>query len=353
MLIADRKIGITEPAYFIADIAANHDGKLSKALDLITAAAESGADAAKFQHFRASKIVSDKGFRQLQSGLSHQTKWVKSVFETYSDASIPWEWTEILADHANKNGIHFFTSPYDLEAVDHIDPFVPAYKIGSGDINWLEIVKYISAKQKPVILASGASTLQEVEVAMNTVMEINDQIAIMQCNTNYTGSRENLEFINLNVLKSFGQKFPKAILGLSDHTLGDVTVLGAITLGARMIEKHFTLRREDEGPDHSFSMTPSSWQTMVNRSRDLEAALGDGLKKVEKNELDTVIIQRRGLRISHKLPAGSVIRREDLVALRPCLDSEFSAANIEKFVGRVTSKDLDFDDELNSECLIN
>ena len=134
MRIGTRELGENQPTYFIADIAANHDGVLDKALELISLAAEAGADAAKFQHFRADHIVSDKGFRELGGQQSHQSSWSQSVYEVYKKASLPWEWTEPLAQRAAEAGIDFFTSPYDIEAIDFVDPFVPAYKIGSGDI---------------------------------------------------------------------------------------------------------------------------------------------------------------------------------------------------------------------------
>ena len=148
--IGDQRIGRDYPTYFIADIAANHDGDLERAKALIHLAAEAGADAAKFQHFKAETIVSDRGFKSLVGQQSHQAKWEKSVFEVYKDASVSLDWTETLADTCDKAGIAFFTSPYAIDLVDHIDPYVPAYKIGSGDITWIEMVEYIASKQKPM-----------------------------------------------------------------------------------------------------------------------------------------------------------------------------------------------------------
>ena len=142
--------------YFIADIAANHDGDLNRAKLLIHLAAESGANAVKFQHFQAESIVSDEGFQSLGKQLSHQSRWEKSVFDVYKDASLRLDWTENLKETCNECGIDFFTSPYSKEIVDYIDPYVPAYKIGSGDITWHEIIKYIALKNKPYILATGA-----------------------------------------------------------------------------------------------------------------------------------------------------------------------------------------------------
>lgn len=332
MEINGRLIGADEPTYFIADIAANHNGNLEKAKTLIRLAAESGADAVKFQHFRAEEIVSDRGFRELGK-LDHHAKWGKSVFEVYSDASLDWSWTEILEQAATEYGVDFFTSPYDFGAVDHVDKHVPAYKIGSGDINWLEIVEYIASKGKPVIVATGASTLKDVEKVVETLEGAQVPYSIMQCNTNYTGSDENFKFINLRVLETYKQMFPKAVLGLSDHTSGHATVLGAVAIGARVIEKHFTNDQNQEGPDHYFSMTPESWREMVQNTRNLEAALGDGTKRVEENESMSSLIQRRGIRFSTDLSGGHILRREDLVVLRPMTEDCLPANRVEDLIG--------------------
>ena len=162
--IQGKNIGRNYPVYFIADIAANHDGDIERAKELIHLAAEAGADAAKFQHFTAESIVSDHGFKSLASKQSHQAKWKKSVFKVYKDASVSLSWTETLKETCDKANVAFFTSPYSIDLVDHIDPFVPAYKIGSGDITWIEIVQYIAGMQKPYILASGASTMDDVHL---------------------------------------------------------------------------------------------------------------------------------------------------------------------------------------------
>ena len=184
--IAGRGVGGAHPTYFIADIAANHDGDLARSVDLIHLAAEAGADAAKFQHFRAEHIVSRLGF---ESGprLSHQGAWKKTVFEVYRAASVPWEWTEHLSAACADAGIHFFSSPYDLAAVDMLEPYVPAYKIGSGDITWIEALEHIAAKGKPVLLATGASDIGEVERAVGAILSINRRLLLMQCNTQLHG----------------------------------------------------------------------------------------------------------------------------------------------------------------------
>ena len=349
--IGSRIIGPDQPTYFIADIAANHDGDLARALDLITLAAEAGAEAAKFQHFRAEHIVSDYGFRNLGEQIDHQASWTKSVVEVYEEASLPWEWTATLASHCQSLGIEFMSSPYDFGAVTHLDPYVNAYKIGSGDINWLEELAFIAALGKPVLIAAGASTADDVARAMDVLTSAGVPIVLMQCNTNYTGSVENLGFVNLRVLESFAATYPGVVLGLSDHTPGHVTALGAVALGARVIEKHFTDDTTRVGPDHGFSLDPTSWRAMVDDTRRLEAALGSGVKVVEDNEQKTYIVQRRCVRSGRDLPAGTVLTRDDLSVLRPSPAGSVPAQSIDQVVGRVLLRDVVFGEAMRWEDL--
>jgi sialic acid synthase SpsE len=344
--IEGKLIGDDHPTYFIADIAANHDGDIERAKDLIYMAAEAGADAAKFQHFTAKTIVSDEGFKALGSQQSHQAKWKKSVTEVYADASVPLLWTTTLKETCDKAGICFFTSPYDKALVDHIDPYVPAFKIGSGDITWLEIIEHIASKNKPTILATGASNMDDVQRAVNAALAINPKLALMQCNTNYTASLENFKYIQLNVLKCYRVMFPDMVLGLSDHTLGHATVLGAVALGARMIEKHFTDDIARPGPDHGFSMSPKAWRDMVDATRELDNALGNGIKKIEENERQTAVLQRRAIRLLQDLPAGTVLTRDHITVLRPCPVDAISPMDMAAVPGKKLLRDIKSGDYL-------
>lgn len=338
--VADRLIGDDQPTYFIADIAANHDGDLNKAKDLISYAHESGAEAVKFQHFIAEKIVSDKGFRDLPKS-SHQASWGESVFEVYKKASFPREWTEELLNYSKKIGIHFFSSPYDFEAVDLLNELnVPAHKIGSGDITWEDIIEKIGSSGKPVFIASGAAEMSEVEIAMSILLKKRVPICLMQCNTNYTADKDNFKYINLNVLNTYKDFWPEVVLGLSDHTSGHTTVLGAVSLGARAIEKHFTDNNQNYGPDHHFSMTPVEWKEMVEKTRELEQALGSSKKNITENEKETSIIQRRCLRATNNLKKGTIIKEKDFTALRPAPHNSIKANEKSLLLGKKLIKDL-------------
>ena len=337
--------------YFIADIGANHNGSLEKAIKLIHLAKEAGADAAKFQNFQANKIVSKTGFDNMKGKLSHQSKWKKSVFEVYEDASISKDWTKLLKEECDKVGIDYFTSAYDFESVDLVDSYVDLYKIGSGDITWLEIIDFILDKNKPVLIATGASTNDDVSRVMAMATKKTSDIVLMQCNTNYTGSKENYNFCNLNVLKQFSIDYPNTVLGLSDHTAGHATTLGAITLGARVIEKHFTDDNNQEGPDHGFAMNPQTWRDMVDRSYELLVSLGDGVKIVEKNEEQSKLVQRRCLRVAKNLKKGHVLVDNDFIALRPISEGGFEPYEKFKLIGKELLKDIDAGDHLTKKTV--
>ena len=347
--IGKHTLGFDRPLYFVADIAANHDGDLKRAFELIELAKESGAHAAKFQNFVASKIVSRSGFDNLGGQLSHQSKWKKSVYETYKDASVSFDWTKKLKEKCDEVGIEYFTSPYDFESVDHVDPYVRAYKIGSGDVTWHDIVEYIAKKGKPVFIATGASTLDEVKLAMDVLQKNTKDIVLMQCNTNYTASIENFKYINLNVLKTYADLFPNVLLGLSDHTHGHATVLGAISLGARVFEKHFTDDNNREGPDHKFAMNPNTWKKMVDRANEVYQSLGSGLKVIEENEKETAVVQRRGLRFTKDLPYGHILEKGDLFPLRPLNPDGIPPYDIVNLVGRKINRQVKADDYIHWE----
>jgi sialic acid synthase SpsE len=331
--VQGRSIAIDEPVYFIADIAANHDGQLERAKELIWLAKEAGADAVKFQHFKAEKIVSDVGFKSLGGQVAHQANWTESVFEVYKKYECQVGWTGDLIKTANEAGIHFFTTPYDVDVVNELDASLPAYKIGSGDITWTDFIEFVAGRGKPILIATGASGMADVERAVAATLKVNSQIVLMQCNTNYTGSLENFKYINLRVLQTYAEKYPDMLLGLSDHSPGHATVLGAIAYGARVIEKHFTDDCSRMGPDHGFAMNPVTWREMVDRSRELENALGNGIKVIEGNEQQAAVVQQRCLRFTRDVVAGEKIAAGDLEALRPAPSGAFRPYQKDEAIG--------------------
>jgi sialic acid synthase SpsE len=344
--IGSHTIGSNHPTYFIADIAANHDGDLERAKQLIRLASQAGADAAKFQNFRAPKIVSDYGFSHMDSQVSHQAAWKKSVFQVYTEASIPFEWTPILKQDCDEAGIDFFSAPYDFEAIDMLDSYVQMYKAGSGEIDWIEALERMASKGKPFFVATGASDIGEVQRAVHAILKINPQLVLMQCNTNYTASPENYDHLHLNVLKTYASMFPEVILGLSDHTHALAPVLGAVTLGARVIERHFTDSNERQGPDHKFAMNPQKWAEMVEETRILERSLGCPDKIVAGNEVETAIIQRRCLRAARDIKAGEIFTRQMIDVLRPATPGAIKPYEINDVIGKRALMDFPIGKEL-------
>jgi sialic acid synthase SpsE len=336
--IGSRRIGLDTPAYFIADIASSHDGDLERAKALIWHARAAGADCAKFQHFLAKDIVSDFGFKALGAQSAHQAAWKKSVYDVFEHYETPRDWTETLSRECEAAGIDFMTTPYDVGAVDLMAPFMKAFKIGSGDVTWTDFIAYVAGKGRPVLLAVGASDMAETGRAVAAALAVNPDLCLLQCNTNYSGSAANFAHVNLNVLRTFAATWPGLPLGLSDHTPGHAAVLGAVALGARVVEKHFTDDNAREGPDHGFSLNPKTWRDMVDRTRELEAALGDGVKRLEDNEVQSAIVQRRALRFVREMNVGERVGAGDVEPLRPCPAGAIAPWRIDAVVGQVLLK---------------
>jgi N-acetylneuraminate synthase len=326
MRIGKRTIGIGRPAYVIAEIGSNFDCSLVRAKRLAYMSKAAGADAFKIQNFTAPKIVSNVGFKNLQ--VAFQAEWDKPVVEVYKAAEFPREWLKEISDYCKEIGIDFFSSPYDTEAVDLLEAIgVPAYKLGAGEIDNLEFIDYVAKTGKPVIISAGAATLDEIRQAVGVMRKAgNDKLILLQCVTNYPSP---VADANLKAMVAIGGAF-KVPVGYSDHTigkeggaddpLGGLTVpLGAVALGACMIEKHVTDDRSRAGPDHPFAVTMAELATMISGIRAMEAALGDGKKRVMPSEKQTVVIQRRGMYAAKDIAKGETIRRGAIVYLRPAV----------------------------------
>lgn len=330
-----RLVGLGKPSYFIAEIGANFDHSLDKARLLCDAAKEAGADCAKFQSFISEKIVSPRGFQRMQLKGVHGS-WGKPVDQVFKEAEFPRDWHHIVKEHCDNIGIHFSTSPYDFEAVELcLELDVPFIKIGSGEITWLEMIEKIASTQKPIILATGDATLSEVDDAIRVIEGTgNTNLILLQCITNYPSM---IESANINVLKTYQSAFD-VLTGYSDHSPGDVVILGSIALGGCLVEKHFTLNKADKGPDHPHSMDVNEFKAMVQRVRQLEAALGSTRKFVVEEESETVYVQRRGLYANRDIKRGEILQSSDIVELRPALGilPKYKSA----VVGKVATVDL-------------
>jgi N-acetylneuraminate synthase len=243
-------------------------------------------------------------------------------------------------------GIDYFSSPYDFDAIDFLDQYVEVYKAGSGEIDWIEALERMASKGKPFFVATGASTIGEVQRAVHAILKINKQLVLMQCNTNYTASPDNYDHLHINVLKTYASMFPDVILGLSDHTHGVAPVLSAVTLGARVIERHFTDSNDREGPDHKFAMDPDKWAHMVEETRLLERSLGSSDKFIAENEQDTQVVQRRCLRAARDIKAGEVFTRDMIDVLRPATIGAIKPEQIQDVIGTKAFADMPLGKEL-------
>lgn len=316
--VGNALVGEGQPVFFIAEIGANFDQGLEKAKELILAAKYAGADCVKFQSFLADKIVSGPSFVKMKANLKgvHGT-WSKPIDQVFKEAEFPRAWHKELFDYCKSIGIMFASAPYDFEAVDLLDSLgVHFFKIGSGEITWPEMLEYIAKKGKPIFLATGDSTLAEVEEAVRIIENTgNRQLVLLQCITNYPSK---VESANINVLKTYQTAFD-VITGYSDHSSGDIVPLGTVALGGKVIEKHFTLSKNDEGPDHPHSMEPLEFKSMVEKAHLLETALGSTRKEVVEEEKETVVVQRRSLHAKRDIKMGEIITKEDIIELRPAI----------------------------------
>ncbi len=299
-------------SYIIAEIGSNFDGNFSKAKKLIKSAKECGADAAKFQVFLTNELLSKKGFEEKSA---FQSKWKNSVWNTYTKAELPRRWLKDLKKYSDTIGIDFFTSSWDFEAVEIMEQIkVPAYKIGSGDITYHQLLKKIASKKKPILLATGASNLKEVSEAIKVIKKSgNQKIILLHSVVQYPSPIQEANLKSLEVLR---KKFNLNV-GYSDHSPGSLIPLASIALESCVIEKHFSLNPKSKGPDHAHSMDPKSFKKMVEDIRTLEIAMGKNTKKPAISEKETRIIQRRGIWTIKNISKGEKFSVKNIKPLRP------------------------------------
>ena len=349
--INQKIIDSKRPTYFIAEIGSNFDGSIERAISLIKLAKESGANAAKFQHYTAKTLVSQKGFEKIKLK-SHQSNWNGSVYDIYDKASLNVDWTKILFDECKKQNIDFLTSPYSLDLLKKTADYMSVIKVGSGDITYKQLLEKMLFFDKPILLATGASTMEDVKKAMN-IFYGKVPVCLMQCNTNYEANADHDKYQNLNVLSTYRKLWPNAQIGLSCHRKGHLSVIAAVTLGARIIEKHFTDDDSRSGPDHGFAMNPKNFKNMIDEVRILEKMLGNGNKVIEENEASTFQIQRRSITINKNFIKGQIITSKDIDFLRPFLINSFRPDEEHKVIGKKVIKDLEKGTTIISEHLID
>ena len=307
-----RLVGEDQPTYVIAEISANHNGSLEKALDLVRLAAEARADAVKIQTYTADTITLDS---DAEPFLIRGTIWNgRRLYDLYQEAHTPWEWHAAIFDEAKKCGIDCFSTPFDPTAVDYLEALSPAlYKVASFEVVDIPLLRKIGSTRRPVIMSTGMATLAEIDDAVKALRESGcTQLALLKCTSSYPAPAEDS---NLRTIPHLAQAF-QLISGLSDHTLGSTVAIAAVALGARIIEKHFCLSRSEPGPDSSFSMEPAEFREMVDAIRQVEKALGRvNYTLSEKEKVSRS--HRRSLFVVKDMKAGEEFTRENVRSIRP------------------------------------
>lgn len=307
------KISPENKTFIIAELSANHGGKLEVALDTISAAKRAGADAIKLQTYTADTITLDSKTEHFK--INKDTLWDgQFLYELYQKAQMPWEWHHALFDHAKKEGLICFSSPFDNSAVDLLESLnAPAYKIASPEITDIPLIEYVASKGKPIIISTGMARLEDIELAVTTCKNVgNDMIALLKCTSAYPTS---LDEVNLLTLPDFKERF-NCQIGLSDHTIGSTVAGAAVALGARIIEKHFILDKSVGGPDADFSMTPPEFKQLVDTVRDIERALGSINYSLTESTIKTRSFCR-SLFITKDIKKGETITQENVRSIRP------------------------------------
>jgi len=310
--IEDRLVGAGEPCFIIAEAGVNHNGDINLAKKLVDVAKDAGVDAVKFQTFKSEGVVIEE-CEIADYARENMGKNIKQI-DMIKKLELKYEDFVELKRYCDKKGIMFLSTPHSYDAIDFLEPLVPIYKIGSGDLTNLPFLEKIAKKGKPIILSTGMSNLGEIEEAVGIIKKTGcDKITLLQCTTNYPTK---MEEINLSVMETLKHAF-KLPIGFSDHSLGINAAIGAVALGACIIEKHFTLDKNLPGPDHKASLEPDDLKAMVNNIRDVEKALGNGIKKPTKEEDEIKKVARKSIVAKTDIPEGTIITKDMLEIKRP------------------------------------
>ncbi len=312
--IADREVGRHTRPYLIAEMSGNHNQSLDRALEIVDAAAASGADAVKLQTYTADTMTLDvraPGF-MIEDPTSI---WAgRQLYELYDEAHTPWDWHAPIIERAASHGMHCFSTPFDDTAVDFLEDLgVPAYKIASFEVTDLPLVRKVAATGKPMIVSTGMATIAEIDEAVRTAKDAgNEQLIILKCTSTYPATPQNTNISTItNMREAFGVE-----VGLSDHTMGCGVAVAAVGLGAVLVEKHFTLRRADGGVDSTFSLEPQEFQMLRDETERAWQALGrvtyGGTQAEEKSRAF-----RRSLYIAQDMAAGEELTPETMRIIRP------------------------------------
>jgi len=331
----------TDGTYIIAELSANHNGHLQNALATIKAAKEIGANCIKLQTYTADTMTLD--CKKDDFLITQGTLWDgKYLYDLYKEAYTPWEWHKELFEYARSIDIDIFSSPFDKTAVDFLEQFNPtAYKIASFEITDYELIRYTASKMKPMVISTGIATIDEIQDAVDICRSIgNNDIVLLKCTSAYPAP---LEDANLATIPNLTQTFG-VISGFSDHTLGSTAPIAAVTLGAKVIEKHFILDKSIGGPDADFSMDKNEFKEMVKNIRDVEKLIGTvNYSMTEKKKKSRQF--SRSLYVSKNIKKGEIFNNNNIRSVRPGYGMHPKYLN--KILGKTAEKDFEFGERLN------
>lgn len=344
--IDHRSIGRGYPPYVIAELSANHNGSIRTALEVITSAKLSGADAVKIQTYRPDTITidCDKPDFKISGGLWDN----RTLYDLYEEAHLPWDWHEELFTYAKKSGITMFSSPFDQTAVDFLEDLnTPAYKIASFEIIDLPLIKYAASTKKPMILSTGMANAEEIEEAIDTAYSSGcRELAVLHCVSGYPAPPEDFD---LKTIPDMIDRF-NCVTGISDHTIDNTVAIAAVALGASIVEKHVTLNRSAGGPDDSFSLLPSELSQLCKGAKDAWASLGEINYENKSSEKHNLVF-RRSLYFVKELKRGEAITSAHIRSIRPGYG--LPPKYLDELIGSRVSKDVDFGTPVTTNVLEN
>lgn len=309
--IDGRLVGSNQPCFIVAEAGVNHNGSVHIAKKLVDAAKKAGADAIKFQVFKARDVVTDN-----VPLAAYQRKNIRgnlSQLRLLEKLELSGEDFCELKRYCGKKKIVFMATPHSREEVDLVARLSTAIKVGSGDLTNLPFLEHIAKKKLPIILSTGMSDIDEIEAAIETIKRYNDELVVMHCTTSYPASYDD---VNLRAMSTLKERFG-TLVGYSDHTLGLIVPMAAVAMGANVIEKHLTLDRRMRGPDHKASLEPKDFKEMVSSIRLVEKILGSKEKKPTKSEIEIARIVRKSIVAKVDIPAGAIITKDMLAIKRP------------------------------------
>jgi len=331
--IGDRPIGPDEPTYVIAEAGSNHNGDLEIAKELIDVAADAGADAVKFQTFRAENMYVQ------ESGEVEYLDDERSIYEIIESMEMPYEWIPELHEYCHERGVDFLSTPFDEQSAAELEEYVPAWKVASYTSSHVPFLEHLAETDKPIIMSTGAHELDEVAESVSVLRDAGvSDLVVLQCVAAYPTP---LSEINVRVVETLQQEFDVSS-GLSDHTLDPVTApSAAVSLGAAVVEKHFTLDKTMEGPDHQFALEPDELARMVSAIRDIETSLGTGQKHVLEVEEELYEKARRAVHAVRDIEAGDEFTTENVKVLRPGeKDAGLDPKFYDEILGETATRDV-------------